>query len=49
MEEVNKYLVELDAKTLDHVAKDKLSSISETLDTQFPGYLTDPTLLGQLC
>ena len=49
MEELNKYLVELDAKTLDHIANDKLSSLSEALDLQFPGYLVDPSLLGKLC
>lgn len=48
MEELNKYLVELDAKTLDHIANDKLSSLSEALDLQFPGYLVDPSLLGKL-
>ena len=48
MEEIDRYLVELEAKTFDHITKDKLSSISETLDLQFPGYLIDPTLLGKL-
>lgn len=49
MEELNKYLVEIDAKTLDHITNDKLSSLSEALDLQFPGYLVDPSLLGKLC
>ena len=49
MEELNKYLVEIDAKTLDEIANDKLSSLSEALDLQFPGYLVDPSLLGKLC
>ena len=49
MEELNKYLVELDAKTLVEIANDKLSSLSEALDLQFPGYLVDPSLLGKLC
>jgi hypothetical protein len=48
MGELDKYLVELDAKTFDHIAKDKLSFLSEVFDSQFPGYLVDPTLLGQL-
>jgi len=48
MSHLHKYLVELDAKTFDHIAKDKLSSISVELDIQFPGYLIDPTLLGKL-
>ena len=49
MEELNKYLVELDANTLVEIANDKLSSLSEALDLQFPGYLVDPSLLGKLC
>ena len=49
MEELNKYLVEIDAKTLVDIANDKLSSLSEALDLQFPGYLVDPSLLGKLC
>ena len=48
VEELNKYQVELDTKTLDHIATEKLSSISETIDQMFPGYITDPTLLGKL-
>lgn len=48
VEEVKKYLAELDCKTLDHIAKDKLSSISEKIDQLFPGYIVDPTLLGKL-
>lgn len=49
IDELNKYLVELDARTLDHITKDKLSLLSEALDLQFPGYLVNPTLLGKLC
>jgi hypothetical protein len=49
IKEINKYIIELDAKTLDHFSKDKLSVVSEAIDQQFPGYLVDPTLLGQLC
>jgi hypothetical protein len=49
MEELNKYIVEIDAKDFDHIAKDKLSTISEDIDYQFPNYLLDPTLLGKLC
>lgn len=48
MEEVNKYLVELDGKTLDHVTKDKLSTLPESLNSCFPSYMVDPTLLGRL-
>lgn len=49
VEELDKYLVELDAKTFDHVAKDKLSIVSKAIDAQFPGFMTVPTLLGKLC
>jgi hypothetical protein len=48
MEEVTKYLVELKAKTFDHISKEKLSNISESLNLLFPGYMVDPTLLGRL-
>ena len=48
IEEINKYLSELEFQTLNHVSKHKLSFISETLNTQFPGYFADPTLLGKL-
>jgi hypothetical protein len=49
MEELDKYLVELEAKTFDNIANDKLSYMSDELDLQFPGYLVDPTLLGEMC
>jgi hypothetical protein len=49
VEELDKYLVELEAKSFDHIAKDNLSYISEAINYQFPEYSTYPTLLGQLC
>lgn len=48
IEELDKYLVELDARTLDNVTTDKLNSLSKALDVQFPDYLKTPTLLGKL-
>lgn len=48
MGEINKYLTELDARTLDHLAKDKLSFVSEKIELLFPGFICDPTLLGKL-
>lgn len=48
IEELDKYLVELDAKTLEHISRNKLSYLSETLEFQFPNYLLDPILLGKL-
>lgn len=49
MEELNKYLVELDAKTFHQITNYKLSSVSEAVDLQFPGYISDPSLLEKLC
>lgn len=48
VEEINKYLVDLDSKTLEHIAKDEMSFISEEIDKQFPDYIRNPTLLGKL-
>jgi hypothetical protein len=48
IEETDKYLLELDKKTFDEISKDKLSSVSESIDFLFPGYILDPTLLGKL-
>ena len=48
MEDVNKYLTELESKTLDHIKKDTLSFMSDNLNKCFPNYLIDPTLLGLL-
>lgn len=47
-EELDKYLVELENKTLDHIITEQLSSVSETIDSQFPDYMANPTLLGLL-
>ena len=49
MEELDKYLVELENKTIDHISKEKLSFVSEEINSQFPDYMSDPTLLGLLC
>jgi hypothetical protein len=48
IEESDKYLLELDKKTFDEISKDKLSSVSESIDSLFPSYILYPTLLGQL-
>jgi hypothetical protein len=48
IEEIDKYLVELEAKTFDHIVKDNLSSVSVALDLLIPNYLVTPTLLGKL-
>ena len=46
IEQVKKYLVELDTRTIDNISKDKLSHISDEIDELFPGFISDPTLLG---
>jgi hypothetical protein len=48
-EQIDNYLVELAAKTVDHIAKETLGSVSEEIDVLFPGYMADPTLVGKLC
>lgn len=48
VEQVKKYLVELDAKTNDHISTDKLSHISSEIDELFPNFISDPTLLGRI-
>jgi hypothetical protein len=45
-EEINKYLVELESKTIEHITTEQLSFISENINLQFPNYLLNPTLLG---
>ena len=48
IDEINKYLVELNEKTIEHIFKDRLSCISDEVNIQFPDYLVDPVLLGKL-
>ena len=48
IEEIDKYLVELDAKTFDNIVKDNLSNVSVEIDSQFVGFMSVPTLLGKL-
>ncbi len=48
IEELDKYLVELDKKSFEDISKNKLSYLSEELELQFPNYLPDPVLLGKL-
>jgi hypothetical protein len=48
IEEIDNYLANLERKTFDHISKEKLSNISDALNIQFPDYLVDPTLIGQL-
>jgi len=48
VEEVKKYLVELENKTVDQIAKDDLSVISEKVNALYPAFMVKPTLLGLL-
>ena len=48
IEEVNRYISDIDTKTLDYITKNRLSYISESITEQFPSFLVDPTLLGKL-
>lgn len=48
IETINKYIVEIDNKNIDHIATEKLSYISDDINALFPDIL-DPSLLGKLC
>jgi hypothetical protein len=48
VEEVKKYLVELENKTFEQIAKDDLSVVSEQLEALYPYFMAKPTLLGLL-
>lgn len=48
VEEIRKYLVELENKNVDQIAKDDLSVVSEKVNTLYPAFMVKPTLLGLL-
>lgn len=48
VEEVNKYLVELENKTNDQIDKDDLSFVSEKINALYPNFIPKPNLLGLL-
>ena len=48
VEQLDKYLVDLDAKTVEDIMTQKLSKVSEQIDVLFPNYMVDPILLGKL-
>ena len=48
MEEINKYLVELEMKNVNHIIVDKISSVSKSIDTEYPNYFANPSLLGKM-
>lgn len=47
MEEVNRYIVEVNAKDTESVLKDKLGFISDEISLLFPDIMTDPILIGK--
>jgi hypothetical protein len=46
IQQIDKYVTDLESKTLDFIKKNKLTSISKDIDELFPLYLVSPTLLG---
>ena len=46
IEEIDKYIFDVENKTAESIKKDKLNSISKDIDILFPGYLVIPTLFG---
>jgi hypothetical protein len=48
VEELNKYILEIDKKDFNIITTVKLSTISVEIDKLFPNYMFDPTLLGKL-
>lgn len=48
IETVNKYIVSIENKTMDHISTKKLSYISDDIDTLFNGFILNPTLLNKL-
>ena len=46
--EVNEYIVVLDNKTVDQIATDDLSLVSEKVNALYPDFMAKPTLLGLL-
>lgn len=45
-EDIEKYLVLLDNKTFEDISTCQISSISTDIDSKFPYYIINPTLLG---
>jgi hypothetical protein len=48
IEEVDKYVVQLEYKTIDDIINDKLSFVSAEIDMLFPNFMATPTLFGKL-
>jgi hypothetical protein len=46
IQQIDKYITDLESKTLDFIKKNKLTFISKDIDELFPLYLVSPTLLG---
>ena len=46
LDQINKYISNVENINVELIKKDKLNSISKDLDLLFPGYLVSPTLFG---
>ena len=45
MEDINKYCVELETKTIENIQKEKLSYVSKNIEEIFPNFMVNPLLL----
>jgi hypothetical protein len=48
IEDINKYLFDIDGMDVDEILKNSLCKVSISIDLQFPGYLLEPSLLGKI-
>ena len=46
IQQIDKYVTDVESKTLEFIKKNKLTFISKDIDELFPLYLVSPTLLG---
>ena len=46
IQQIDKYVTDIESKTLEFIKKNKLTFISKDIDELFPLYLVSPTLLG---
>lgn len=46
MEDINKYCVELDIKTVENIQKEKLNYVSKNIEELFPNFMVTPLLLN---
>lgn len=46
MEDINKYCVELEIKTVENIQKEKLNYVSKNIEELFPNFMVNPLLLN---